>query len=128
MLRQLCRVLLIALGFSAKAEIPRLMPQDAYDIIQTRPVALIDVREVHEYGQGHIEDSINWPLSSLSESKIAKLQIFKEEGKDIILYCRSGHRSVIAATQFKKWGFEAPIVDIKGGILAWKNQGLPVVP
>ena len=41
------------------------------------------------------------------------------------IYCRSGRRSNVAAVYMQKKGFH--VVDMKGGILRWKEQGLPVV-
>lgn len=129
MLKRLYGLLLLSLVFvlSANADDARLTAKAAYDFIQSNDVAIIDVREPHEYMQEHIDGSINIPLSTLSMNDVSKLQILKDEGKDIILYCRSGRRSLIAAKQFEKWGFDAPTPDIEGGILAWLSEGLPVV-
>ena len=43
-----------------------------------------------------------------------------------ILYCRSGNRSAIAAAQMQALGYEN-VASMAGGILAWQEQGLPVV-
>ncbi len=128
MLKQLYSVLLLTLGVTSHAEMTRMSSQEAHNAMQNQSAVLIDVRETYEHAQERIDNSLNWPLSSLSADHVAKLQAFSDEGKEIILYCRSGRRSVVAATQLKQWGFEKTIADIKGGIIAWKAQGLPVVP
>src|SRR5204862_1133099 len=43
-----------------------------------------------------------------------------------ILYCRSGNRSYKAAEQLGALGYE-DVASMAGGILAWQEQGLPVV-
>ena len=51
-------------------------------------VQLIDIREPYEYGDGHIEGSINIPMDGFLE-KLDQL----ETNKQIIIYCNTGRRS-----------------------------------
>ena len=51
-------------------------------------VQLIDIREPYEYGDGHIEGSINIPMDGFLE-KLDQL----ETSKQIIIYCNTGRRS-----------------------------------
>ena len=44
----------------------------------------------------------------------------------VILYCRSGNRSARAADQLRELGYEN-VASVAGGIMAWQEQGLPVV-
>ena len=44
----------------------------------------------------------------------------------MILYCRTGNRSGHAAEQMQALGYEN-VASMAGGILAWQEQGLPVV-
>ena len=61
---------------------------------------IIDVRTKEEYKEKHIEKSVNIPLQVL-EQYTEHLPLDKE----IIVYCRSGSRSGVAAAYLKKHGF-----------------------
>ena len=58
------------------------------EIIQKENTIIVDVRTAEEFSAGHIEQSINIPLSSLPYS-VEKLSTFD----NIILVCQSGNRS-----------------------------------
>ena len=80
---------------------------------------LVDVREADELEQdGRIAGATHVPLGQLSEHA-AELA-----GRRVVLVCRSGTRSALAADALIASGFEAHSID--GGILAWERQGLPV--
>jgi len=44
----------------------------------------------------------------------------------VVFYCRSGQRSGLAAEAFRASGFDAR--NLTGGLLAWVEQRLPLVP
>ena len=83
---------------------------------------IVDVREDKEYQSSHIKDSIHIPLSALS-SRLDELKKYKE--KNVILGCRSGSRSGRACGMLKKNGFEK-VHNLRGGVLAWENDNLPM--
>lgn len=76
---------------------------------------LIDVREAHEFKQGHIAGAVNIPLGALS-SRISEFP----KDKPIYLYCRSGRRSRMAAKLLSKRGYRQ-IAHLQGGLTAWKG-------
>lgn len=76
----------------------------------------IDVREVHEYREGHIRGFKNYPLSQLAQ-KVNEL----DPNKSVILTCRSGMRSRQAAKILQKNGF-SQISHIKTGIIGWDGD------
>lgn len=82
----------------------------------TNQTLFIDVREPHEYAAGHIEGLPNYPLSSFAET-------FHElpKDKEIVIICRSGNRSMQAAKILKEHGYQR-IINVKGGMLAWKDK------
>ena len=49
------------------------------------------------------------------------------EGKEIILYCKSGGRSTSAANTLIENDFDGTIYNMIGGITYWKNNGYPTV-
>lgn len=71
---------------------------------------LLDVRTKDEYKQGHVKNSINIPLDSLSQN-LSKLK----NDKPIITVCASGMRSGSATSLLKSKGYEA----YNGG--SWSN-------
>ena len=76
-------------------------------------VTLLDVRTIPEYKEGHLRDAKLIPLQTLS----SKLSMLKEDkDKKIIVYCRSGSRSVSASRILEKNGFTP--LNVKGGIIA----------
>jgi len=83
-------------------------------------VQLIDVRTAEEFQQGHIAGAINLPLDSFDPKAIPA-----EPGKELVLYCRSGRRSALAAGKMFENGSET-VRHLEGGILAWQAAGLPV--
>ncbi|MFC4767205.1 rhodanese-like domain-containing protein [Effusibacillus consociatus] len=73
----------------------------------------LDVREAHEYREGHIKGFKNIPLSQL-----ASRQHEIDRNKSIILTCRSGMRSRQAAKILRRNGFSR-ISHLKNGVLGW---------
>ncbi|MCB0875006.1 MAG: molybdopterin-synthase adenylyltransferase MoeB [Solirubrobacterales bacterium] len=108
----------------AKAEIEEVQPTEAAAEIDSGDVALVDVREQHEFEERHIEGAIHVPRSYL-ESRIE--QFVPDRSKRVILYCASGIRSALAAkTMGEDLGY-ADVSSMAGGITLWRDRGLPVV-
>jgi len=84
---------------------------------------MLDVRASSEYKEGFIGDAKNISVSDLS-SKMNFLP--KDKEKPIVVYCLSGARSANAASKLVKAGY-TQVVNLSGGINAWKAAGLPVV-
>lgn len=81
--------------------------------ISGNTVQLIDVRTPEEYIDGHIEGALN---INVQDQKFAE-QISKlDKTKTVYIYCRSGSRSQMAASQMKTLGFKS-IIDLKGGYM-----------
>lgn len=80
-----------------------------------KTAVLLDVRTLQEFNDGHIADAVLLPYSDITE-KTAKETI---PAKDtvIVVYCRSGRRSAIAATALRNLGY-ATVWDL-GGIIDW---------
>ncbi|MCQ4189154.1 rhodanese-like domain-containing protein [Methylocystis suflitae] len=87
-------------------------------------VLLVDVREADEYAAGHIAGALFNPLSKFDPSKLP----VAGEGQQVVIYCRSGKRSVSAMEQARLLGRRDANTHFGGGILAWLNAGEPVVP
>lgn len=74
---------------------------------------LLDVREPVEYAEGHIDGSVLIPLM-----QTGKRADELDRDKTILVYCRSGSRSSLAARILAAKGFRS-VYNIAGGILQW---------
>lgn len=74
------------------------------ELIQNnKNILLIDIRSKDEFEEVNIETSINIPLQDLLYN-IDELQ--EHNDKNIVIYCRSGHRSVTACNLLAMEGFK----------------------
>ena len=78
---------------------------------------ILDVRRPDEYASGHIPNAINVPNESIGTAEIPELP---DKNQLIMVYCRSGRRSKIAADRFVGKGFE--VTELDGGIIAWEGK------
>jgi len=85
------------------------------DVSALPGATLIDVRELHEWQQGHIEGARHLPLSALQKNPEAFAPL---AGADCILYCQRGQRSKNAAEILASAGFMG-LRNLKGGYDAW---------
>ncbi len=97
-------------------------PADATLKINHDDAVVIDVRSMKEFSDGHILGAENVPLNGL-KNQLPRLEKYKD--RPVILVCRSGSRSGMAAGMLRKAGFQQAY-NLRGGMLAWENAGLPV--
>jgi rhodanese-related sulfurtransferase len=115
----------------------------AHRMIEKGDVFILDVRLPVEYNYGHIEgakliplrdapkiDPGTLPKDKLLEARLKELPHNKY--KKIIVYCMQGHRSIDACKILVKAGYKNVynLHDDKkqtGGIIAWVNEGYPIV-
>lgn len=81
---------------------------------------LLDVRRLEEYNSGHLEHALlaDWTMTKEFEERIKYL----DKNKTVYVYCLSGSRSGQAAEYMRDHGF-ATVINMEGGIAAWKNAG-----
>jgi rhodanese-related sulfurtransferase len=84
----------------------------------TAPI-VVDVRSDAEHAGGHIEGSLNIPLTHLDE-RIGEIP----SGRPVAVHCEGGYRSAIAASLLQKLG-RANVHDMVGGYKAWLAAKLP---
>jgi rhodanese-related sulfurtransferase len=78
-------------------------------------VAVVDVREPHEFSAGHIPDAVNLPMSRFNPQDLPT-------GKPVVLICQSGNRSRNALNRARAAGRD----DVKhyaGGMSQWRMHG-----
>ncbi len=79
---------------------------------------LIDVREPHEHEAFNIGGTL-LPLGKIQSMQTEDIDDLKNE--EVILYCRSGNRSGIAAMTLDQMGF-TNTKNLTGGMLAWEQR------
>ena len=87
--------------------------------LEAGEIVLVDVRETSEYEQEHIPGSVLCPLSVFDSDLFPKIP-----DKMVVLHCAIGKRSAAAAKQLLGTG-HTRIVNLEGGIKAWKEAGGP---
>lgn len=98
-----------------------ITPKQASALLQNdTTITLLDVRSMGEFEQAHIEGAMLIPVEILSEN-LSKLQ--GKSNKKIIVYCRSGSRSVKASRMLADHGFMP--LNVEGGMVEWEKEGLP---
>jgi rhodanese-related sulfurtransferase len=85
---------------------------------------VVDVREPHEYVEGHVPCARLVPLGSLPH-RIRDLREDSDGWRPVSLICRTGLRSATAAQMLEARGI--PAVSVAGGTEAWTAAGLDVV-
>jgi len=81
---------------------------------------IIDVRSKEEFKAGHIQGSMNIDIAVLDKS-FAKIP----KGRELIVYCRSGSRSKVAAMFLKQQGWTVHDVATQGD---WERKVPPPPP
>ena len=101
-------------GAVSAQEAVRLMNQGA---------VLVDVRSAAAFAAGHIRGARNMPGDGLAE-RADSLKRFRE--KPVIVYCELGAAAAGARHQLARQGF-SKVVNLRGGLRAWRAEQLPVV-
>ena len=93
------------------------------ELVADTNVVVLDVRTVEEFNEGHIKGAIL--IDQKQSDFIDKTKSLLPIDKKIAIYCRSGRRSANAASRLADIDYKC--VNLKGGIIAWKDAGKPVV-
>lgn len=95
---------------------------EAKTMLEDPSVAVIDVREPHEYQAGHVPDATLIPVNSV----FARRDELPRDGK-ILFVCKMGSRSALAAEMAAAAGLPAErLYNLDGGTDAWVQAGEPV--
>src|SRR3954453_2499864 len=114
----------MASGADTKTQIEEITPAEANAELGNGSVVLLDTREPHEFAEGHLENAELAPPSEV----LARIdELAPDPEQRVILYCRTGNRSGIAAGELGEQLGYNNVASVAGGILEWQEQGLPVV-
>jgi rhodanese-related sulfurtransferase len=101
-------------------EAPEVSREEAQKLIEDG-AQVVDVRVDHEWEVGRIAGATHLPLAELAERAG---EIDKE--RPVVVYCRGGNRSSMAAAALTAAGYDA--AKLSEGIVGWVEAGLPVDP
>lgn len=92
--------------------------EEAKKIMDTEEnYVILDVREQEEFDEGHIPNAVLIPYTEIKNQAAEKLP---DKDRLILVYCRSGRRSKIAAENLAELGYGK--VKEFGGIIDWKYE------
>jgi rhodanese-related sulfurtransferase len=80
---------------------------------------MLDVREDFEWAAGHVDGAHHVPGNQLPE-RLGELA----QDRPVVVVCRSGHRSALAADYLNRVGLDAH--NLGGGLVRWVRAGLPL--
>ncbi len=105
---------LAAVAAAALLAAPALPPPGVVDgnsarLLASSGAVVIDVRTPHEYEAGHIPGARLIPFDQI-ESRAAELPA---KDKPVLLYCRTGRRTALAAAALRQLGYTA-VYDLQG--------------
>jgi rhodanese-related sulfurtransferase len=114
----------------AKVEIVEKDVSTVAQLIKAESPIVVDVREPEEFAQGHLAGAINVPRGVL-EFRVdptypAGIPALFDKSAQMVVYCKSGARSALAAQTLRTLGYQS-VISMGGGFEAWKVAGLDVV-
>ncbi len=98
----------------------RIDAKEAQEMLSKDDVAIIDVRDLHEYNGGHVPGAKLIPVASVYNRRE---EIPQDKG--IIFVCAVGQRSALACEMAAATGITR-LYNLEGGTDAWIKAGLPV--
>jgi len=100
---------------------PREVDRDEARKLVADGAQLVDVRADHEWEAGRIGGAKHVPLAELGE-RVGEI----DKERPVVLYCRGGNRSTMAAAALAEAGYDA--MKLSEGIVGWAGEGLPLEP
>jgi len=95
------------------------------------PPLILDIREPAEFSAMHISGSLNVPRGILESSceygyEDTVRELVEARSRDIVVVCRSGNRSALAAFTMQLMGYQR-VVSMKTGLRGWNDYELPLI-
>ena len=98
-----------------------LTPEEVSAGLRDGHMLLVDVREPNETAVERFPDAV---IIAATAETLTPAPSPDPQGKEVVFACRSGRRSVTASLAAQQHGY--PYAShLAGGILAWKDAGLP---
>ena len=109
---------------AARARIREVDPETAEEMARSRKdVLVVDVREPEEFAAGRVPGAFNIPRGMLEASadpdyRRPHPELCRAHRRPVLLYCRTGARSALAAATLEEMGFEE-VYNVAGGAVTW---------
>ena len=114
------------------SEIREIMPWDLEErMAENDDLLIVDVREPDEFAAMHIAGSLNVPrgiLESACEWDYEETvpELVQARDREVVVVCRSGYRSVLAANSMQVLGY-SNVASLQTGLRGWKDYEQPLV-
>ena len=102
---------------TGKVAYHKLSAEEAYEMMASQEVVVVDVRTRDEYDGGHIENAVLVPNESIGSEMPETLP---DKDAPLRIYCRSGRRSKHAAEKLLALGYQN-VYDF-GGVIDWPYE------
>ena len=115
----------------AREQVEELFPWDVDELIKKDDGALIlDIREECEFSAYHIEHTMLVPRGILEtaceeEYEDSVPELIEARDREIVVICRSGNRSLLAAQTMKTMGYNN-VKSMQTGLRGWNDYELPL--
>ncbi|WGZ96224.1 MAG: rhodanese-like domain-containing protein [Candidatus Thiothrix putei] len=120
-----------ALVADALLHIQEVMPWDVEEMQASNPdLLIVDIREADEYAAAHIENALHVPRGILEAScdwgySDTIPELVQARDKPVVLVCRSGNRTALAALTLRLMGYQQ-VYSMKTGVRGWNDYELPL--
>lgn len=113
---------------SEKAALPQISVQQLKQVVDSKDpnYLLLDVRTPEEFKVSHIPEATLVSVDGLDEAAFVDKVKSMIQGRKLIAYCTSGHRSAQALVKLKHAGING--TQVTGGIKAWTQEIDPSLP
>jgi len=112
-------------------DVKEIMPWDLEERLEENPdLFILDVREQEEFDRMHIPNSLCVPRGILEsacewEFEETEPELVQARHREVVVVCRSGHRSVLAVHSLQVLGFENT-ASLKTGLRGWNDYEQPL--
>jgi rhodanese-related sulfurtransferase len=116
----------------ALRSVDEVLPWDLEEEIEQNPeLIVLDIRELNEFEVMHIKGSLHVPRGVLEGACVWNYDdtipaLAQSRGQNIVVVCRSGNRSALAALTMQQMGFEQ-VRSLKLGIKGWNDNDLEML-
>jgi thiosulfate sulfurtransferase len=88
-------------------------PSELHELLVTKPVTLLDIRDLESYSKAHIENAQHLDLNQMEQ-----LYPTLDKEQPMVIYCYHGVSSQRAAHLFENLGFKE-VYSLQGGYSLW---------
>ncbi|WP_250655719.1 rhodanese-like domain-containing protein [Alkalimarinus coralli] len=123
--RMVSFLLLSLLSVASWADVAVISQQTLIDkMANNTPLLILDVRSPEEYSEGHVPSAINIPHTEVKQ-QLSLIKQAAKDGKQIVVYCRSGRRAGYAEEVLQASGIQS-LLHLEGDMIAWSKNNQPI--